>query len=75
VEFPVKDPTLGQVAERLDREFPRITSQLAATRQDVGDKADSAKTLAYVGIGVGAVALIAAIIALIAGRRRLPSAP
>jgi hypothetical protein len=70
VEFPVKDPTLGQVAQRLDREFPRIESRLAATRKAADDGAGSAKTLAYAGIGVGAIGLIAAIAALTANRRR-----
>lgn len=74
VEFPVKDPTLGQVAERLDREFPRIGNQLAATRRAASDKADSAKTLAYAGLGVGALGLIVAIVALILTRRRVARA-
>ena len=69
VEFPVKDPTLGQVAQRLDREFPRIETRLAATRQAAADQVNSAKTLAYVGIGLGALGLIVALIP----RRRRPS--
>ena len=67
VEFPAKDPTLGQVAQRLDREFPRIESRLAAVQSSAADKADKAKLLAYVGIGLGAIALIAT---LVLGRRR-----
>jgi hypothetical protein len=70
VEFPVKDPTLGQVAQRLDREFPRIETQLASTRKAADDGASSAKTLGYVGIGLGAIGLIVAIVALTATRRR-----
>ena len=73
VEFPVKDPTLGQVAQRLDREFPRIETRLAAVQKSAGDKADSAKTLAYVGIALGAIGLVLGASARLAARRRTNS--
>jgi len=49
-KFPVKDPTTGQLAQRLDRE--------------ARDDASSARTLAIVGIAVGLLGLVAAGIAL-----------
>jgi hypothetical protein len=73
VQFPAKDPTLGQVADRLNREFPRIETRLASAQRAATDRADSAKTLAYVGIGLGAVGLILALAALMAVRRRTAS--
>ena len=64
-EFPVKDPTTGQLAEKTDREVARV--EAAAT--DAGDSADSAKTLTFVALGVGALSLIVALAALARGRK------
>jgi hypothetical protein len=54
VEYPAKDPTSGQVADRLDRETARLTSAAASAH----DAADSARTLAVAGIAVGVVSLL-----------------
>ena len=70
VEFPVKDPTLGQVAERLNREFPRINGRIAAAQQSATDTADDAETLAYIAVGLAALGLI---VSLVAGSRRRAS--
>jgi hypothetical protein len=70
VEFPAKDPTTAQLAQRLDREVPRLTSAIAAERSSAKKNADSAKTVGYVGIGIGALAVILAAIALATSRRR-----
>ncbi|MGZ8637034.1 MAG: hypothetical protein ACXWX2_08685 [Actinomycetota bacterium] len=87
ISFPVQDPTTGELAERIDREVPRLTSgideagtaaaravadserALADARQAADDVA-GARTLGLVGIGVGALGLLAAAAALATTRRR-----
>ena len=68
VEFPTKVPTGTQIAGRLDREIPRLTAAVASARSQAEDKADSARTLAIIGIVVGAVGLVLAFLALIGWR-------
>ena len=75
-EFPVKDPTNGELAERIDREIPRLESSIsdvkaAADRSvaSAADEASSARTLAMVGVVLGALGLIAAIAALTMTRK------
>jgi hypothetical protein len=66
-KFPVKDPTTGQLAQRLDREVPRLDAALAASQaaeRKARDDASSARALAIVGIAVGLLGLVAAGIAL-----------
>jgi hypothetical protein len=70
VEFPAKDPTAAQIAQRIDREVPRLSSAIAAERASAKKNADSAKTIGYIGIGVGVLALILAVAAIAIGRRR-----
>jgi hypothetical protein len=70
VEFPAKDPTTAQLTQRLDREVPRLSSAIAAEQRSAKKNADSAKTIGYIGVGVGALALILAAIALASSRRR-----
>jgi hypothetical protein len=76
VEFPTKVPTGTELAGRLDREIPRLTAAVASARSETEDKADSARTLAIVGIVVGAVGLVLALVAVIgwrvAARRSTP---
>ena len=67
VQFPVKVPGTDQVAERLDKELPRMAT--AAQVSDVESQVSSAKTLGYVGIAVGAVGIALAIAALLLRRR------
>ncbi len=62
-QFPVKVPGTEQVAQKLDAELARV-----ATTDDVSAEVSSAKTLGYVGIAVGAVGVVLAIVALL--RRR-----
>lgn len=61
-EFPSKDPSNDQLASRIDRESAR----LAGLSNKAKDDASMATTLGYVGIGVGALALI---VALVRGRK------
>jgi len=53
VEFPAKQPTPGQLASRLDREVPRLDGAARTARDD----ASGARTLAIVGIVVGAIGI------------------
>ena len=73
-QFPVEQPSTGELAERIDREVPRLTSSIGdvqASANAVADDASSAKTLGLIGIIVGAIGLIVAIVALVwSGRRK-----
>ncbi len=75
-EFPVQDPTNGELADRIDREIPRLESSIsdakAAADQAVASAADdasSARNLALIGVVLGALGLIAAIAAIAMTRR------
>jgi hypothetical protein len=70
VEFPAKDPTLGQVVGRLDREFPRLEDDVAAARKAAEDSAKTAKLLTVVALVVGAAALAVGITAWNVARGR-----
>jgi hypothetical protein len=73
VEFPVQQPSTGELAERIDRVEPRLTSAIDEVRADLGttaDDASSAKTIGLIGLAVGAVGLIVAIVALVTSRRK-----
>ncbi|MDP8938234.1 MAG: hypothetical protein M3O23_10995 [Actinomycetota bacterium] len=65
VQFPAKDPSTGQLATRVDRESSRLDTRTDA----VEERADGARTLAMVGVGVGALGLLTAAGALVAARR------
>jgi hypothetical protein len=67
VEFPNKVPTLEAVSTRLVQESQRTSAQIDAL-QASADSAASEKTVAWVGVIVGALGLIAAIVALTRGR-------
>ncbi len=58
-EFPAKDPSAGELAQRLRSEADRVG--------DAGDRADGAHTLAVVALALAVVALA---VAVRAGRRR-----
>jgi hypothetical protein len=66
IAFPAKDPSTGQLATRIDREVPRLETAV----QKAEDRADTAQTLALLGVAVGFVGLLAAAGALIISRRR-----
>jgi hypothetical protein len=73
VQYPVKQPTGGQLATRADRETARINAALTEERNQAKDDAATARTLAIIGLVVGALGLIAGVVALARGRR--PAAP
>jgi hypothetical protein len=64
VEFPTKVPTLDQVSLRLQQETARQTDAIAAAKSSADSAASSAKTVAWVGVIVGALGLITAIVAI-----------
>lgn len=53
VAFPVKDPTTGQLAERLDRGVARVTADARAASDD----ASLSRVLGMIGIALGLLAL------------------
>jgi hypothetical protein len=68
IQFPAKDPSGGQLATRIDREFPRIASRMDALEdrlRDANDRAGAARVLALFGAAAGVMGLVAAA----AGRR------
>jgi hypothetical protein len=70
VAFPAKDPSRGELAQRLDRIDPRLTAaqQAAAT---VESDVDDARTMATIAIVLAAIGVIAAIgMGAVAMRRR-----
>jgi hypothetical protein len=73
VQYPVKQPTGGQLATRADRETARINAALTEERNQARDDAASARTLAAIGLVVGVLGLLAGGVALARGRK--PAAP
>jgi hypothetical protein len=72
----VKDPTTGQLAQRLDREAARVNGTIAvaaAAQRDAEDAAGQARMLALGGLLVGGVGLVVGGLAL--ARSRRPAAP
>ncbi len=59
VQYPVKQPTGGQLATRADRETARINASLTAERDQARNDAASARTLAVIALAVGALGLLA----------------
>lgn len=80
IQFPVQDPTNGELAERIDQEVPRLTSateeaRAAATSavedtRAAADDALSAQTFAILALAVGALGVALAAGALLFGRKR-----
>jgi hypothetical protein len=78
-EFPVQDPTNGELSDRIDREIPRLEASITDVKTSVDrsvgsvvDDVSSARTLALVGVALGALGLIAAIAAIAMTRRSSP---
>ena len=74
IQFPAKDPSPGQLATRIDREFPRLDSRTDALEARL-DEADSARTLSVVAVVVGGLGLLVAVSALVAVRVRRRDGP
>lgn len=74
VQYPTKQPTTGQLAIRADREAARMTAALTAAQDQAKDDAASVRTLAIIGLVVGALGLLVGIAALVMALRwRTPS--
>jgi hypothetical protein len=75
VEFPVQDPTVGELADRIGREVPRLDNSIDEVRSmasQVSDDASSASTLAVIALIVGSLGVLVGIVALVVvvrGRR------
>lgn len=65
IQFPAKDPTTGQLATRVDREFPRLDAAV----QGAADEAGTARTLGLAGLAAGVLGLLAGAGALLTARR------
>lgn len=80
IEFPVVDPSSGELADRIDRETDRTDEAIAEIHTDLTavaggaqqafDDASGARTLGLVGIVVGALGLFVGVAALVTLRRR-----
>lgn len=78
VAFPaVEAPTTTELAERIDREVPRLTTEIEDARtaalaraDEVADDVSSARTFGMIGLIVGAIGLLVAVVALVASRKR-----
>jgi hypothetical protein len=77
VEFPIKNPTLTELATAIQRQSPRIDAAVAQAQAAARREASIARTLGVIGIVVGALGLVVAAAALVAGRRarRVSPAP
>jgi hypothetical protein len=69
VQFPAKVPNGAQLAQRLDREVPRLNAAIQARSKSAKDDASTARTLGIVGIVMGALGLAAGAVALVRTRR------
>jgi hypothetical protein len=63
IQFPVKDPTVGQLADRVDRALPRAA--------DAGAAAAGARTLALISLGLALAGVIVAAAAFISVKRNV----
>ncbi|MGI8984894.1 MAG: hypothetical protein ACR2HM_10235, partial [Acidimicrobiales bacterium] len=74
IQFPAKDPTIGQLATRLDREVPRLAADaeaLGAELRATTERAASARRIDIGGAIATAFAVLTAFAALaVAARRR-----
>ena len=67
ISFPAQDPTVAEVAERLEQETTRLSESITQLERSIGaedtageeDPAAEARTLAMIALIVGAVALVA----------------
>jgi hypothetical protein len=71
VEFPVQDPTVGELADRIAREVPRLDTidDARSAVATASDDASSASTLAVIALVVGALGVGVGVVALVRGKR------
>ena len=63
-QFPVKVPSANQLAQRLDREVPRLNDAVAAAERKASDQVATARLLAIGGLVVGVAGLAVGAFAL-----------
>jgi hypothetical protein len=61
VQFPAKDPTTGQLAQRLDQQVPRLETTVADARKQASDDARLALIVAIVGVVLGLAGVVLAL--------------
>ncbi|MGH2732882.1 MAG: hypothetical protein ACRDJG_08085, partial [Actinomycetota bacterium] len=77
VQFPAKDPSLGELASRLDRLAPRLETFESATRTEseaTSDRAGLATKLGIAGIIIGTLALALGVTGALRARSRVAGA-
>lgn len=68
IKFPVKDPSLGEIAKLVDGLGPRVDAlgsridAAAAAARDAKDAVDLTRILAMAGVALGALALITSVV-------------
>ena len=70
VQYPAAEPTGSQLTTRLDRETARINAALAAEKAAADDEAASARRTATIGLVMGALGLLAAVVVGVLALRR-----
>ena len=61
LEYPTRNPTLTELAGRIESETPRLEAAASSAQ----DAANSAKTVGIIGIVVAVIALIVAVVAIV----------
>ena len=73
IQFPVQDPNTAELAQRMDQELPRVQEEAVAAAAQSGSD-DSGQTLAVIALGLGVIAVILGIAAVMrSGRAAVPS--
>jgi hypothetical protein len=78
IQFPVKDPSVSDVATRVERDSTRFTQDVSAANRSADsarDRSGTASVLGIVGIAVGVVGLLVAVAAVLMARRPHPVVP
>lgn len=73
VAFPAKDPSRGELAQKIDRIDPRVVKaqqEAASSKKDADDAKSSATTATVIGIVAIVVAVVLGGLALMGARRR-----
>jgi hypothetical protein len=77
IQYPEQDPTTGELAERIERVEPRLTTAIDDARaaalaeaNTASDDAANARTIGVIGLIVGAAGLIVAVVAVVLSRRK-----
>jgi hypothetical protein len=77
ISFPVADPSTADLAERMDQELPRVQEEAVAAAQTAAESedVDSARTIAFIALGLGVIAVLLALFAVMRNGRSRASTP